>query len=145
MSEGLTINVEVALKNALEQFDAKTVEKMLNTAMVSGGLLIANEWKRNILPHVDTGTYWRSVHIAGHTNLTPEFEGQEIPEPSDPLVVEIGTKIKDPPYPEFLEYGTSRGIPPYSLAGRAVGSAGGAALKEIGAAFAQLLAKAVKP
>jgi len=145
MSDGLTINVDVQLKDALKQFDEKTVQKMLNTAMVSGGLLIANEWKRNIEPHVKTGTYWRSVHVAGHPELTSGFEGEEIPEPSDPLVVEIGTKITEPPYPAYLEYGTSRGIPPYRLAGRAVDSAGGQALKEIGAAFAQLLAKAVKP
>jgi len=96
----LQIDVTVKGVNNLAKLTKPRTAKLLNTAMVSGGLLTANYWKE-IAPW-KTHTYQRSVHVAGHSELTPGFEGDEIPEDPNPLIVAIGTKIIDPPYPEFL-------------------------------------------
>ena len=135
---GLELGVNVAFKNALKQLDRATVEGMINTAMLAGALLIANEWKAQV-PY-RTGTYRRSIHIAGHISMTPGFKGTAIPEPSSKLYVEIGTDIKDPPYPVYLEYGTSR-MQPRPSAGPAFDATANDALKEIGEAFKVLLAR----
>jgi len=136
MSEGLQIDVKVQMKEALSKLDEKTVEKLVNLALKSGGLVIANEWKRGA-PY-ETGTYRRSIHVAGATELTPDFEGPTLDEPSDKLTVKVGTNITEPPYPAFLEYGTSR-MPPHPSAGPAMDASGPAAVKEVGEALEDLI------
>jgi len=138
VSGALEINVSTVFKSRLKGLNAQAMAAMINVAMVSGALLIANEWKRQT-PYL-TGTYRRSIHIAGHTGMTPDFKGTAIPEPGSKLNVEIGTDIKEPPYPAYLEYGTSR-MKARPSAGPAFDASAGSALKEIGEAFAVLLAK----
>jgi len=138
MSEGLQINVEVALKEALSKLDEKTVERLVNLSLKSGGLLIANAWKQ--LAPYKTGTYRRSIHVAGAPELTPDFEGPLLVEPTSKLEAKIGTNITEPPYPAFLEYGTSR-MPPHPSAGPAMDSQRDAVLKEVGDALEDLIAK----
>ena len=137
---GIELGAKAVFKNYLKKLNQPAVEAMVNTAMLAGALLIANEWKRRV-PY-RTGTYRRSVHIAGHTGMTPGFKGTAIPEPSSKLIVEIGTNITDPPYPVYLEYGTSR-MKARPSAGPALDSTVNDALKEIGEAFKVLLVKKV--
>jgi HK97 gp10 family phage protein len=134
----LTVDIEVRLKDALSKLDVAAVERLANQALKSGGLVIANEWKRRA--PIKTGTYRRSIHVAGAADKTPDFEGTELAEPDDKLTVKVGTNIKEPPYPEFLEYGTSR-MPPHPSAGPAMDVAREDALKEVAAALAELVAK----
>jgi len=134
----LTVDVEAQLKEALSKLDVATVERLANLALKSGGLVIANEWKRRA--PIKTGTYRRSIHVAGAAEKTPDFEGTELDEPGDKLTVKIGTNIKEPPYPEFLEYGTSR-MPPHPSAGPAMDATREEVLKEVGAVLAELVAK----
>lgn len=134
----LRVDVKVQAHSALKRLTPQRVAKLLNTSMISGALLIANDWKERA-PY-KTGTYRRSVHVAGHSNLTPGFAGEEIPEDPNPLIVAVGTFIIDPPYPQFLEYGTSR-MQPRPSAGPALEATRDDALKEIGEAFEILLAK----
>jgi HK97 gp10 family phage protein len=137
----LKLGVDVAFKNHLAKLDKPAAEKMMNTAMVSGALLIANKWKQ--LAPYETGTYRRSIHVAGHTELTPDFDGEELGEPNNPLVVRIGTKIDEPPYPVYLEYGTSR-MPPHPSAQPAFDATRNEAIREVADAFGILLAKAAQ-
>ena len=134
----LTVDVEAQLKEALSKLDVATVERLANLALKSGGLVIANEWKRRA--PIKTGTYRRSIHVAGAAEKTPDFEGTELDEPGDKLTVKVGTNIKEPPYPEFLEYGTSR-MPPHPSAGPAMDATREEVLKEVGAVLAELVAK----
>jgi len=134
----LTVDVEAQLKEALSKLDVATVERLANLALKSGGLVIANEWKRRA--PIKTGTYRRSIHVAGAAEKTPDFEGTELDEPGDKLTVKVGTNIKEPPYPQFLEYGTSR-MPPHPSAGPAMDATREEVLKEVGAVLAELVAK----
>ena len=84
----LTVDVEAQLKEALSKLDVATVERLANLALKSGGLVIANEWKRRA--PIKTGTYRRSIHVAGAAEKTPDFEGTELDEPGDKLTVKIG-------------------------------------------------------
>jgi len=143
MSNGLDIEVSVTLKNALKRLPQDVVERHLNTAMVSGALLIALNWKYRMQWKQPTGTYKRSVHVAGHADKTPDFKGREIPAPRDPLEVVIGTNITDPPYPVFLEYGVPGRMPPYPVAKPAMDETREDALREIATAFEGLIASEV--
>ncbi len=102
----------------LAEFDRKfrALEKlaqteMLENALVAGALVVANEWKAEV--PVETGTYRRSIHIGGHTELTPGFEGKDMGSlhkgrtPGSAHIA-VGTNITDPPYPSYLENGTRR-------------------------------------
>jgi len=142
---GLAIDVSVTLHNALKRLDKARVERMLHTAMVSGGQLFANAWKEEMHWKNPTGTYMRSVHVAGYPEKTPDFDPsdpryKEIPQGPDLLVVQVGTKITDAPYPAYLEYGTSR-MPPYPVAGPSFDKTRDVALREVGEAFEELVAK----
>ena len=116
--------------------------KMLEQALVAGALLVQNEWKTHT-PY-RTGTYRRSIHIGGHTDLAPGFEGTDIGKQSGSdsgASVIVGTSITDPPYPIFLEKGTSKMVA-RSSCGPAFDAKKDAAVKEIGEAFKDLLKKA---
>ena len=131
--------VSVTMKSALNKLDRKTVEGLVNTAMVAGGQLVRNEWIQGA-PY-RTGTYKRSIHVYGHGDA--ELEGEEMPAPADPLQVEVGTNITKPPYPVYLEYGTSR-MAPRPSAGPALDATEDEVLQEVADVFAELLAREVR-
>jgi len=142
MSDGLQIDVDVQLKDALKHLDTKTVEKLITAALVSGGLLIANKAKE--LSPIETGTLRRSIHVGGHTALTSDFE-QGNPEYSDlgerePKTVVVGTNVEYAPY---QEYGTSRGVPAHPYMKPAMDIERDNVLKEVAAAFGDLVAAEV--
>lgn len=134
---------ELAAKfRALEQV-AQT--EMLEKALVAGALLVQNEWKATV-PY-RTGTYRRSIHIGGHTELAPDFVGKDMGSRHQGRTpgaahVAIGTDITDPPYPAYLENGTSQMVARPS-AGPAFRSKKAAAVKEIGEALKDMLEKIV--
>lgn len=159
MSDALQVDVSVQVKDALRKLDKDTVERLVNLALKSGALLIANEWKQEA-PY-KTGTYRRSIHIAGAEQLTPDFDGPRLEEPSDKLTVKIGTNITEPPYPVFQEFGAQakdggymtfyypkaghwvsvKSIPAHPFLGPAMDENRTEVLKEVGDALADLIAK----
>jgi len=164
MSDGLTIDVDVQIKDALKKLDAKTVESLLTTALVSGALLIQNAAKQKAPKK--TTTLARSIHIGGHTRLAPDFEhGQDYGDlgKPGPLQAIIGTNLE---YAMIQEYGgiihakngpylvfkTKDGtwhsvaavnIPAHPYMRPALDEQKNAALKEVGVAFMELVAKAL--
>ena len=136
MSDQFAVEVDLKMDNIL--VDSKEMLKIVNHGLVFGALTIANTWKQ--LAPFKSGTYKRSIHVAGHANLTPDFKGEAFTAPTDKLTAMIGTRIKDPPYPEFLEFGTSR-MQAKPSAGPAMGAARNAALKEVGDATRAMLAQ----
>ena len=141
MSKGLTIDVKLDYKSALEKLDANTVEKLATAALVSGALLIANKAKE--LAPIRTGTLRRSIHVGGHTELTPDYgDGagyEDLGEPGSLRAI-VGTNLEYAPY---QEYGTSRGVPAHPYMKPAMDTERDNVLKEIGAAFEELVAKEV--
>ena len=132
-----------SLERKFRNLEKVAQEKMLEQALVSGALVVQNEWKTRT-PY-RTGSYRRSIHIGGHTRLAPDFDGTDIGKQSGPdggASVIVGTSITDPPYPIFLEYGTSK-MTARPSCGPAFDAKKGAAVKEIGDAFKDLLKKAV--
>lgn len=121
---------------ALEQV---AQDKMMETALVAGALLVQNEWKANT-PY-RTGTYRRSIHIGGHTDLASDFEGDDMGKPGGASVI-VGTDITDPPYPAWLEEGTSK-MAARPSAGPAFEAKKREAVKEIGDALRDMLKKVV--
>lgn len=132
----LILGVGVKYTRHIKELTPERTAKLLNAAMVSGGLLTANYWKETAL--WKSGTYRRAIHVAGHPDLTPDFEGEVIPAPRDPLMVIVGLDIQEPPYPIYLEYGTSR-MEAKPRAGPALDATAKAVLKEVGEAFEKLL------
>lgn len=115
--------------------------KMLESALVGGALVVQNEWKART-PY-KTGTYRRSIHIGGHTELAGDFEGQDMGSqaagPGQAAVV-IGTNITDPPYPKFLEEGTSK-MAARPSAGPALDAKRSEAVREVGEALKDMVRK----
>lgn len=60
---------------ALERLGPAFVGQKLELALAAGALLVANDAKRNA--PIVTGTLRRSIHIGGHTELTPDFTSGE--------------------------------------------------------------------
>jgi len=131
------IDVDVDF-NTDDIFDFDAFEQAMEASLIAGALLIANEWKRRA-PY-RTGTYRRSIHVAGHPELTPDFEGPSLAPDREPLTVKMGTAIIDPPYPIFLEYGTSR-MPPKPSRGPALRAKKKAAFDEVSKALEELIGK----
>jgi HK97 gp10 family phage protein len=131
------------LDRKFRELEQLAQEKVLEDALVSGALVVANEWKRRA-PY-KTGNYRRSIHIGGHTDQTPDFEGSDLGRQRSgegKARVIVGTNITDPPYPAYLEYGTRRmaarpsAIPAF-LSKRAD------AVKEFGEALKEILRRLV--
>lgn len=61
---------------ALAKLGPSLLGQKLELALVAGALLAANDAKRRA--PIVTGTLRRSIHIGGHTALTPDFEGHDI-------------------------------------------------------------------
>ncbi len=132
---------QVAAK--FRQLEKAVQKEMLETALVAGALVVQNEWKRRA-PY-RTGQYRRSIHIGGHTDLAPDFQGKDMGyhhRSSDPnrAHVAVGTNITDPPYPTFLEEGTSK-MSARPSAGPAFEAKKDEAIKEIGEAFREIVGK----
>ena len=162
---GLTVRVDIDYKDALKQLDAKTVEELATAALVSGALLIANKAKE--LAPKKTSTLARSIHVGGNTSKTPDFETGnpqygDLGEPGK-LKAIVGTNLE---YAKWQEYGTgpirpkharalhwvtragvdvfvasTRGVPAHPFLTPAMNTERGAVLKEVGEAFAELVAK----
>ena len=132
-----------SLERKFRALERVAQQKMLEQALVTGALVVQNEWKTRT-PY-RTGSYRRSIHIGGHSSLAPGFNGTDIgkqPSPDGGASVIVGTSITDPPYPIFLELGTSR-MTARPSCGPAFDAKKQAALKEIGEAFKDLLKKAI--
>lgn len=129
------------LSRKFRKLEKVVQSRILEAALISGALVIQNEWK--IRAPYKSGNYKRSIHIGGHTELAPDFQGSDIgaqdAEPGRARVV-VGTNITDPPYPMFLEYGTSR-MSARPSAGPALRSKKSEAVKEVGEAFREIVSK----
>jgi HK97 gp10 family phage protein len=146
-----------ALAAKFRALESLAQRQILEAALVPGALVVQNEWKRQA-PHNEsspptkqptksTGQYRRSIHIGGHTELAPDFEGQDMGyhhRSSSPhrAHVAVGTNITDPPYPYFLEEGTSR-MAARPSAGPAFEEKKDEAVEEIRDALRELVRKAV--
>lgn len=73
MGDALTVKIVggARLKRQLQALERAVQREILENATVAGGLLVANRWKE--LARFLTGTYRRSIHVGGHTDLTPDF------------------------------------------------------------------------
>lgn len=126
------------------QMEKSARGEVLETALTAGALLVANRWKENA-PY-KTGQYRRSIHVGGHTDQTPDFEGDDLGgnvHSATRAEVVIGTAITDPPYPRWLEDGTSR-MSARPSAQPAFDETKAAALKEVHRALKILVTKAAK-
>ena len=165
MSKGLTIDVKLDYKSALEKLDANTVEKLATAALVSGALLIANQAKKNA--PIKTGSLRRSIHVGGHTELTRDFESgsseySDLGAPGELRAI-VGTNLEYAAIQEFggtivpkhaqaLHWVTKAGedvfaqsvtIPAHPYLTPAMQTERDAVLKEAAAAFEELVAKEV--
>lgn len=130
MSISATIIGDVAVQRRLLAMGEAASGQAAQRALVAGSLLVLNEWKA-ISPY-RTGTYRRSLH----------------PLSESPTEVRVGTDLV---YARRLEYGFSGtdslgrtyNQPPGGYARRAADTQRDAAIREIGAAFADLLRAAV--
>jgi len=147
MSDAMQVDVSVQMKEALGKLDKSTVERLVTEALVSGGLLIANQAKDNAA--WKTGSMRRSIHVAGNAKKTDDFDPagdlekynvkySEMEAPGSLRAI-IGTNITDPPYPAFIEFGTSK-MPARPFLGPAMDSERDAVLKEVGEALGELIA-----
>lgn len=73
MADGFTVTVVgvARLNRQMRAIGKAASGEKLEVAVVSGGLLVANRWKE--LARYLTGTARRSIHVGGHTDLTPDF------------------------------------------------------------------------
>lgn len=100
MSNGIQIDVKVDFKSAARWFTESVFHDMVQESLAQGGAIIAKEAKINA--PVDTRALQRSIHVAGHTDLTPDFQGEPLVPPSSKLEVKIGTTVS---YAAVQEYG----------------------------------------
>ncbi len=144
-----------ALSRKFKALELAAQSQVLETVLVAGALPVQNEWKR-LAPHnagspptkqptKSTGSYRRSIHIGGHTELAPDFEGQDMGSRHQGRSpgrahIAIGTNITDPPYPKYLEDGTSK-MAARPSAGPAFEATKDEAVKEMGEAFKELVEK----
>ena len=148
MSQTEQISLKVEMKEALSQLSKPVVEKFITAALVSGALLIANQAKKNA--PIKSGSLRRSIHVGGHTDKTPDYDPSsdlekygakygDLGEPGSLRAI-VGTNLEYAPY---QEYGTSRGVPAHPYMKPAMDTERDNVLKEIGAAFEELVAKQV--
>lgn len=73
MADALTVKVigGARLRRQLERLAEAAARDILENAVAAGGLLVANRAKE--LAAYRTGTLRRSIHVGGHTALTPDF------------------------------------------------------------------------
>jgi HK97 gp10 family phage protein len=96
-----------ALSAKLKLLERAVQNKAIEQALVSGALVIVNQAKINA-PY-RTGTLRRSLHIGGHTKLTPEYQSKSedqgqygsVGMPPGTAVM-IGTNL---PYAARVEFG----------------------------------------
>lgn len=142
------------LSRKFRKLEKAVQSRILEAALISGALVIQNEWKirapHNVNsppvknpPSRSTGNYRRSIHIGGHTELAPDFQGSDIGAQEADLGrarVIVGTNLVDPPYPVFLEEGTSK-MSARPSAGPAFDAKKDEAVREIGEAFREIVSK----
>lgn len=114
MADSFTVKVVggANLKRQLDRVADAFRGEILENAATSGALLVANRWKE--LARFQTGTYRRSLHVGGHSDLTPDFaqgssqDGVEFHDiggathDRDSAEVHVGSDV---PYGPRLEYG----------------------------------------
>lgn len=106
------------LARKFKQMSDEMQGQVVEDALVSGGLVIVNDAKIKA-PYI-TGTLRRSIHIGGHTDLTPGFKEDEgysdIGVADEKNTILIGTNLV---YAAIQEYGGRAGrnhtsvIPPH--------------------------------
>lgn len=114
MADGFTVTLVggAGLKRKLARLEREIAGEILENAVTAGALLIANRAKQ--LAAYKTGTLRRSIHVGGHTALTPDFAagpaegGAEFHDVGgarssrDSAEVQVGTDV---PYARRIEYG----------------------------------------
>lgn len=137
--------------DAFERLPDTIAAQNLEDAAVSGARLIVNKAKINVKKK--TGTAFRSIHIGGHTDKTPEFDPSEpysdiggVEVSRERVKVEAGTNIIYGPRLEFGftgvdSLGRKYNQPAYPFLGPAYDSEKDAVVKEIGDALDILIAK----
>jgi len=94
------------LQKKFKTLDSTLQGRILENSVVAGALLIQNAVI--VKTPVVSGTLKRSIHIGGHTDMSPGFQGHDlgIKEQSDnKVVLSIGTDVEYAPY---VEFGTKR-------------------------------------
>ena len=145
-----------ALSAKFRKLEQAVQKQVLEQALIAGALVVQNEWKMRT-PY-KTGTYRRSIHIGGHTDLASDFRaprekgacrapagarrdlGARSAAGTGQARVIVGTNLTDPPYPVFLEEGTSK-MSARPSAGPAFDAKKDEAVKEIGEAFREIVSK----
>lgn len=114
MADGFTVTIVggTRLKRQLERLSDALAGELLENAVTAGALLVANRAKE--LAAFQTGTLRRSLHVGGHTELTPDFglgparDGAAFHDVAgatrgrDHAEVVVGTDV---PYARRIEYG----------------------------------------
>lgn len=114
MADGFTVTVQGGqrLRRQLAALEDAVAAEILEIAVASGALLVANRAKQ--LAAFKTGTLRRSIHVGGHTDLTPDYEQRagKGPQLYGPIggnrntrssaEVVVGTNV---PYARRIEYG----------------------------------------
>lgn len=114
MGDTMTVKIVggMALKRQFARLSEALAGEVLENATVAGALLVANRAKQ--LAAFRTGTLRRSIHVGGHTQMTPDFaqgaaaDGAEFHDVggatrrSDFAEVFVGTDV---PYGPRIEYG----------------------------------------
>lgn len=140
-----------ALSAKLKTLEKAVRNKAIEQSLVAGALLVANQAKENA-PY-RTGTLRRSIHIGGHTKLTPDYQSKSedqgmygsvgLPQGT---AVRVGTNV---PYGRRVEFGFTGA----DSLGREYDQAGNPylttafeekkdeAVKEIGEAFGEIVRK----
>jgi HK97 gp10 family phage protein len=134
---GITVTGGAELVRKLERLSANTAGQMLEAAVVSGALLVANDAKRRA-PY-KTGNLRRSIHVGGHATESLG-EGTDIggnKHDAHSAEVLVGTNVV---YAAIQEYG-GRGITGRGYLRGAFDENKEAVTKEIKDALSDLLAK----
>lgn len=114
----LTLSGDDKIVRKLRAMSEAAKGEMLERGLIAAALLVVNDAKRNA-PYL-SGTLRRSLHIGGHTDLSPDFEPiREVADlipgatPTLPpprklpgyVTVYVGTNLE---YARWVEFGTTR-------------------------------------
>lgn len=143
----MTVTGSESLSRKFSALGEAAQGRMLERALVAGGLIVQNAAKR-AAPY-RTGNLRRSIHIGGHEDLATDRQGivdrtgAQVPGPeiwNDGAAIYIGTDVD---YAAPVEYGTGRRAPrPYLRP--AIDTNGAEVRQEVAEALRDLLRAAIR-